>query len=106
MIGKDIAESPSAFNFYSHGSQDLYPAYLTNDKGLSSYESTVATIIGNCGAITGCAIGGYVSQYIGRRITMILFCLFCCAMLPLWLIPTSFGALAAGAFFVQAGVQG
>ena len=39
------------FNFLSHGSQDLYPTYLQTTKGFNSYHSTVATIIGNCGAI-------------------------------------------------------
>lgn len=29
-----------------------------------------------------------------------------CAFLPLWLLPNQFGGLAAGAFFVQFGVQG
>jgi SHS family lactate transporter-like MFS transporter len=73
---------------------------------MSLHTASITTIIGNCGAITGCAIGGYVSQYLGRRLTIIMFCCLCCAMLPLWLLPTSFAGLAAGAFFVQAGVQG
>ena len=41
----------SGFSFLSHGSQDLYPTYLQETKGLSRFDSTVATIIGNCGAI-------------------------------------------------------
>ncbi|KAL7419927.1 hypothetical protein Q5752_005846 [Cryptotrichosporon argae] len=96
----------TAFNFYSHGSQDLYPTYIQKDKGLTAHQSTICTIIGNCGAVIGCAIGGFVSQILGRRITMMAFVVFCCAMLPLWLLPTSFAGLAAGAFFVQFGVQG
>jgi hypothetical protein len=39
------------FNFLSHGSQDLYPTYLQTTKGFTSHQSTVATIIGNLGAI-------------------------------------------------------
>lgn len=41
----------TAFNFLSHGSQDLYPTYLQTTKGFSAHDSTVATIVGNCGAI-------------------------------------------------------
>ena len=41
----------SGFNFLSHGSQDLYPTYLQQSKAFSKYNATVATIIGNCGAI-------------------------------------------------------
>jgi SHS family lactate transporter-like MFS transporter len=41
----------SGFNFLSHGSQDLYPTYLQASKGFTKFNATVATIIGNCGAI-------------------------------------------------------
>ncbi|KAK0202271.1 major facilitator superfamily domain-containing protein [Desarmillaria ectypa] len=96
----------TGFNFLSHGSQDLYPTYLRDSKGISDHNATVATIIGNCGAITGGALAGFVSQYIGRRLTIVLFVLLVGCFIPLWIIPTSFGALAAGAFCVQFGVQG
>ncbi|KAI0693299.1 MFS general substrate transporter [Cerioporus squamosus] len=96
----------TGFNFLSHGSQDLYPTYLTNAKLFTDHNATVATIIGNCGAIAGGAIAGWVSQYIGRRLTIIIFVLLIGAFIPLWILPTSFGALAAGAFCIQFGVQG
>ena len=41
----------TGFNFLSHGSQDLYPTYLEVTKGFTKHNATVATIIGNCGAI-------------------------------------------------------
>lgn len=41
----------SGFSFLAHGSQDLYPTYLQESKGLTRFDSTVATIIGSCGAI-------------------------------------------------------
>jgi len=96
----------TGFNFLSHGSQDLYPTYLTTTKGFSSHDSTVATIIGNCGAIAGGAVAGWVSQYIGRRLTIIIFLLLIGAFIPLWILPSSFGALSAGAFCIQFAVQG
>lgn len=96
----------TGFNFFSHGSQDLYPTYIEAGKGLSKHAATVATIIGNCGAIAGGTIAGWLSQYLGRRITIIAFALFAVVFLPLWLLPSQFGGLAAGAFFVQFGVQG
>ncbi|KAK4700378.1 MFS transporter, SHS family, lactate transporter, partial [Phenoliferia sp. Uapishka_3] len=96
----------SGFNFYSHGSQDLFPTYLQKGKGLTAHNATVGTIIGNCGAIVGGTISGYASQYLGRRLTIILCCIWTCIWLPLWYLPTKFGPLAAGAFFVQSGVQG
>ncbi|KZT09265.1 MFS general substrate transporter [Laetiporus sulphureus 93-53] len=96
----------TGFNFLSHGSQDLYPTYLTDTKGFSSHDATVATIIGNCGAIAGGTIAGWASQYIGRRLTIIICVVIVGAFIPLWIIPNSFSALAAGAFCVQFGVQG
>ncbi|KAI0667769.1 MFS general substrate transporter [Trametes maxima] len=96
----------TGFNFLSHGSQDLYPTYLTNAKLFTDHDATIATIIGNCGAIAGGAIAGWLSQYIGRRLTIIIFVLLIGAFIPLWILPSSFSALAAGAFCIQFGVQG
>ncbi|KAI0299688.1 MFS general substrate transporter [Multifurca ochricompacta] len=96
----------AGFNFLSHGSQDLYPTYLKTSKGFDNYHAIVATIIGNCGAITGGAIAGSVSQYIGRRLTIISFVLLSGVFIPLWILPSGFSGLAAGAFCVQFGVQG
>ncbi|BGP55623.1 hypothetical protein JCM8202_004884 [Rhodotorula sphaerocarpa] len=96
----------TGFNFFSHGSQDVYPSYIQESKGLSAHYATLATIVGNCGAVAGGTVAGYICQFLGRRLTIIVFCLWTCAFLPLWLLPNSFGGLAAGAFFVQFGVQG
>jgi SHS family lactate transporter-like MFS transporter len=96
----------TGFNFLSHGSQDLYPTYITDNKLLSSDLATKATIIGNCGAVVGGAVAGLTSQRLGRRLTMMVFILSIGAFIPLWIIPSTFGPLAAGAFCVQFGVQG
>jgi SHS family lactate transporter-like MFS transporter len=96
----------TGFNFLSHGSQDLYPTFMKTSKGFSNYDATVATIIGNCGAIAGGIIAGWLSQRLGRRLTIIAFTLSIGAFIPLWILPSSFSALAAGAFFLQVGVQG
>lgn len=96
----------TGFNFLSHGSQDLYPTYLQQSKGFSAHNATVATIIGNLGAIAGGIVAGFISQYIGRRLTMIIMVLLVGAFIPLWILPSSFSALSAGAFCIQFGVQG
>lgn len=38
-------------SFFSHGSQDVYPSYIQESKGLSAHYATLATIVGNCGAV-------------------------------------------------------
>ncbi|KAJ7288806.1 carboxylic acid transporter [Mycena rebaudengoi] len=94
----------SGFNFLSHGSQDLYPTYLQKTKNISVHASTVATIIGACGIIVGGAFAGWASQFLGRRITILVFVCLTAVFIPLWILPTGFSALAAGAFCVQFGV--
>ncbi|KAJ8518320.1 hypothetical protein ONZ45_g4591 [Pleurotus djamor] len=96
----------TGFNFLSHGSQDLYPTYLQQSKNISPHSSTVATIIGNCGAIAGGTIAGWASQYIGRRLTIVICVMLIGVFIPLWIIPSTFSGLAAGAFCIQFGVQG
>ncbi|GAW09538.1 carboxylic acid transporter [Lentinula edodes] len=96
----------SGFNFLSHGSQDLFPTYIQISKGFSAHDATIMTIIGFCGAIMGGAVSGSVSQYIGRRLSMILFVLLGALFIPLWILPNSFAGLAVGAFCVQFGLQG
>nr|XP_019008395.1 MFS transporter, SHS family, lactate transporter [Kwoniella pini CBS 10737]OCF47176.1 MFS transporter, SHS family, lactate transporter [Kwoniella pini CBS 10737] len=96
----------SAVYIASHGSQDLYPTYLKTTKKLSPKLASKATIISNCGAIVGGTIAGYSSQYVGRRFAILICAFWTAAFLPLWILPKSFGGLAAGGFFVQAGVQG
>ncbi|KAH0826253.1 carboxylic acid transporter protein [Lanmaoa asiatica] len=95
--------------------QDLYPTYLETTKGFTVHDATVATIIGNCGAIAafngvvwcrGGTVAGYTSQYIGRRLTIVIALLLVGAFIPLWIIPNTFSPLSAGAFCIQFGVQG
>jgi len=47
-----------------------------------------------------------VSQFLGRRLTIIIFVVFAGVFIPLWILPNSFGGLSAGAFWLQFGVQG
>jgi SHS family lactate transporter-like MFS transporter len=47
-----------------------------------------------------------VSQFIGRRLTIIIFVFISGVFIPLWILPDSFSGLSAGAFWLQFGVQG
>ncbi|TXT13154.1 hypothetical protein VHUM_01555 [Vanrija humicola] len=96
----------TGFNFFSHGSQDLYPKYLQTTKFMTAKQASRATIISNCGAVAGGTIAGYLSQYAGRRLTAMIFIVITACFIPLWILPTKFGGLAAGGFWVQFGVQG
>jgi len=96
----------TGFNYLSHGSQDLYPTFLQVSKGFNANDSSVLTIIANIGAVCGAITCGTLSQYVGRK-TMLLSCMLLIgAFIPLWVLPTSYGALAAGGFFLMFSVHG
>ncbi|KAJ7581052.1 carboxylic acid transporter [Mycena floridula] len=71
-------------------------------KNFSPHNATVATIIGNLVR----AIAGWMSQYIGRRLTIVIMVVLLACFIPLWILPSTFSALSAGAFCIQFGVQG
>jgi len=96
----------TAFNFFSHGTQDLYPTFLQVQHKLPT--STVATIaiIYNIGAILGGLAFGILSQKIGRRIAIVIAAVLALPVIPLWAFSSTPFALGAGAFLMQVMVQG
>jgi SHS family lactate transporter-like MFS transporter len=97
----------AAFNFFSHGTQDLYPsAFLEKQRGLPVGTVSRITITYNLGAIIGGMLFGTLSQWIGRRRAIATSALLAIPMIPLWIGPSSVAGLAAGAFFMQFAVQG
>lgn len=95
----------AGFNFMSHGSQDLYPTLLTAQLEYGKDRSTVTNSVANLGAIFGGTVCGHSSTFIGRRFTIMLAVLLGGAMIYPWAYSRS-SAINAGAFFLQAGVQG
>jgi SHS family lactate transporter-like MFS transporter len=97
----------TAFNFFSHGTQDLYPnRFLKGQHGLSTHEVSIITIIANIGAIIGGLTFGSLSERFGRRRTIITASLLSLFVVPLWAFSDGLVPLAAGAFFLQIMVQG
>lgn len=58
------------------------------------------------GACVGGAIIGYLSQWVGRRRAMCVSALISACLIPAWILPNSFGGLAASGFLLQFHVQG
>jgi SHS family lactate transporter-like MFS transporter len=97
----------TAFNSFSHGTQDLYPSgFLGKQRGLAIATISNITIVGCLGAISGGIMFGALSQRFGRRRTIAAAALLSLPMIPLWVGPTSVAGLAAGAFLMQFAVQG
>jgi MFS family permease len=51
------------------------------------------------GGFIGLIVGGVVSEYVGRRRTMILSCLTVLVLLPAYVLPSTMGGLIGGGFF-------
>ncbi len=95
-----------AMNFFSHGTQDLYPTMLTVDHGLDPHWVSSINIIAAIGAIIGGLTFGALSQTIGRRRALILGAVLALPIIPLWAFSNGVWMLGAGAFAMQFMVQG
>jgi MFS transporter, SHS family, lactate transporter len=96
----------TAFNFLSHGTQDLYPTFLQAQRKLGTHTVSSIVIIANIGAIIGALAFGPLCQRIGRRWAIITAALFVLPLIPLWAFSTSVVLLALGGFLIQFCVQG
>ncbi|KAJ5443943.1 uncharacterized protein N7458_007815 [Penicillium daleae] len=95
----------AGINFMSHGSQDLYTTMLKVQYGFSSTQVTITQIIANIGAIFGGTLCWWVSQIIGRRLSIIIISIIGGALI----YPYTFvkgNAMITSAFFEQFMVQG
>jgi SHS family lactate transporter-like MFS transporter len=96
----------TAFNFFSHGTQDLYPTFLQVQHGLSAHTVGIIAAIYNVGAIVGGILSGSLSERIGRRRMIVIAALLSLPVLPLWAFSDGPVLLALGAFLMQVMVQG
>lgn len=96
----------TAFNFFSHGTQDLYPTFLQVQRHLSVGTVSIIAIVYNLGAIVGGITMGALSEKIGRRRAIALAALLALPIIPIWVYSTEPFWLAVGAFLIQFAVQG
>jgi len=95
-----------AFNSFSHGTQDLYPTFLTKDHKFAPQTVGLIAIIANIGALLGGILFGTWSEKIGRRKAIVIAALLSIPVIPLWAYSHSVPMLALGGFFMQFMVQG
>jgi len=96
----------TAFNFYSHGTQDSYPAFLKVQHKFNSQVVGTITAIASIGAILGGIVFGQISQQIGRRKAIVIAALVSLLVIPMWAFSQTPTMLAVGAFMMQFLVQG
>jgi SHS family lactate transporter-like MFS transporter len=96
----------TGFNFFSHGTQDLYPTFLRLQHHYTPAMVKNVTVIGSIGAIIGGLFFGSFSQSFGRRKTIIMTALLALPVSYLWAYSATAVTLALGAFLMQVCVQG
>jgi MFS transporter, SHS family, lactate transporter len=100
----------AAFNWMSHGTQDVYPTFLsTTHNGGAALSSTTAkwiVVTYNIGAIIGGLTFGTLSQRFGRRYTIVFCALLGLPIVPLFAYSHTAAMLCLGSFLMQLVVQG
>ncbi|HEX3396122.1 MAG TPA: MFS transporter, partial [Steroidobacteraceae bacterium] len=75
----------TAFNFFSHGSQDAYPnLFLKIQHGFDTKTLSLMTAISQIGAICGGIGFGFLSERIGRRRAIVFAALLALPVMPFW----------------------
>jgi MFS transporter, SHS family, lactate transporter len=115
-LGRDIVRNLPPFifltilmfslNLLSHGTQDLYPAFLERNLQFSPHSVSVVVITYSLGALCGGIFFGSWSEKIGRRRAIVTAALVTLPIIPLWAYAHSVLMLACGGFLMQFMVQG
>src|SRR2546423_6126466 len=86
----------TAFNYMSHGTQDLYATFLEKQRGFGVSAKSMIAIVYAIGAICGGTVVGFLSQQWGRR-RVIVICAVCGMLLiPLWIFAPGTALLIIG----------
>jgi MFS transporter, SHS family, lactate transporter len=100
----------AAFNWMSHGTQDVYPTFLSaTHNGGAALSSTTAkwiVVTYNIGAIVGGLTFGTLSQRFGRRYTVVFCAVLGLPIVPLFAYSHTAAMLCLGSFLMQLVVQG
>ncbi|HEY2804421.1 MAG TPA: MFS transporter [Gemmatimonadales bacterium] len=96
----------AGMNFSSHGTQDMYPTFLQRAWGFTPQRRAALTAFSMVGAISGGILAGLYSERIGRRKMIVIALTLALCIIPLWAFAPSLPLLIAGAFLIQACVQG
>jgi SHS family lactate transporter-like MFS transporter len=96
----------TAFNFFSHGTQDLYPTFLQKQHHFDTHMTGILAAVMNVGAIVGGISFGIWSEKLGRRRAIIIASLLALPVIPLFAFSTTPLLLGIGGFLMQVAVQG
>jgi len=96
----------TAFMSFSHGTQDLYPTFLTVWVKLNPSTVGLIGVLYGIGSIAGGIVFGTLSEKWGRKRAIVTAALFAIPVIPLYAYGHSAWTLGAGAVLMQFMVQG
>ncbi|MDQ2846756.1 MAG: MFS transporter [Actinomycetota bacterium] len=96
----------TAFNWMSHGTQDIYPTFLKKGLHFAPNTAIYIAILYNIGAMIGGSILGSLSERLGRRRTIMLAAVLALPVVPLFALSHTLGLVCFGSFLMQFFVQG
>ncbi len=105
-LGLYLVGLMTCFNLLSHGTQDLYPTFLTHQHHFAPGLVGPLTALGNLGALVGGVTVGAVSERLGRRRAILAAAAGALLVIPLWAYSQNLALLALGGFLMQVMVQG
>src|ERR1700677_2552498 len=96
----------TAFMSFSHGTQDVYPTFLTVAAKLKPSTVGLIGVLYGLGSIVGGFVFGTLSERWGRKRAIITAALLSIPVIPLWAYGHSAWVLGTGAVLMQFMVQG
>ncbi|MGW2233990.1 MFS transporter [Streptomyces sp. NPDC001759] len=96
----------TAFNWMSHGTQDVYPTFVKKGLGLSPDTAIAIAVVYNVGAMIGGSLLGAYSERLGRRRTIMIAAAAGLVVVPFFVLSTTAGWLMLSSFLMQVCVQG
>jgi SHS family lactate transporter-like MFS transporter len=100
----------TAFNWMSHGTQDIYPTFLKATEhggaGVSGATASWIAVLYTIGATIGGITFGALSSKYGRRYTIVFCSVLGLPIVPLFAYSHTVGLLCLGSFLMQVVVQG
>jgi SHS family lactate transporter-like MFS transporter len=96
----------AGFNFLSHGTQDIYPTFLEQQRHLDTHQVGSIALVYNLGAMLGGIFFGILSEKIGRKRAIAAAAFLVLPVIPFWVGAQTVYGLAFGAFLIQFFAQG
>ncbi len=96
----------TAFMSFSHGTQDLYPTFLTSYAKLTPFTVGLIGVLYGFGSIAGGIVFGTLSERWGRKRAIVTAALLAIPVIPLYAYGHSAIPLGIGAVLMQFMVQG